>query len=482
MIIDTKSEDYCRSLDFQVFVRCLTTPQVMNLLAKHTIAGAEFDSSARDPPPSCHPGTRLDISSKLQSWMRDPAREKKLTWVHGPAGVGKSAIMQTLAESEHDSEDSILGATLFFSRANHRHDSKRVVLTIAYQLAVKYQSYRSYALNLLLRDPKVVEKSLSEQFKRFIVKPFTEMKLFEGFTETVLIILDGLDECMGERAQREIVLLIGNFMLEHPDAPLIWIITSRLEPHIQAAFASLRSLHYQVDVPIDSTQACLDVEKYLRFAFDEIRAQYPTSFPPTTQQWPSETQFTKIANRSSGLFAFATAVVRFIEDINYGNPVLKLQRVLDVIDSVQMEGQDNPFATLDALYMEIMSSVPPDLLPTLMMLLGSTLNPQTFRYSFQMACNWLKIGQADGYSVLQKLHAVLSIPSPQEASTKYLRTLHKSFADFLLDRSRSETFSISLPEEREKDIRGCLQTLKDVHNIGLWAVLTTILISNIFCL
>lgn len=446
----------------------LTICKVLESLGKHTIAGAEFDSSARDPPPSCHPGTRLNILSHLQSWMHNPTREKKLMWVHGPAGVGKSAIMQTLAESEHESEGSLLGATLFFSRANKRHDPQHVVITIAYQLAVKYPLYRKYVLDLFTNNPKVVEKSFSEQFKMFITKPFAEKKLLEGLAEAVLIILDGLDECMGEWAQCEIIRHIGEFVLQHPDVPLIWVIASRPEPHIQTAFASrsARSSYVQVDVPVDSTQACLDVEKYLRHEFGEIQENYPMSFPPATQQWPSEAQFTKIADRASGLFAFATTLIRFIDDKDYGNPIDRLQKVLNVIDSVSaVEGRDNPFATLDALYTEIMSSVPRDILPITWALLAPMSDPDSRDFTFFILCNWLGLSQATAYGALRKLHAVLNIPLPDQAH-KTLRPFHTSFTDYLINPSRSGSFHLNLSLINEENVRHGSRILKEAHKTG----------------
>ncbi|KAG6825915.1 hypothetical protein H0H92_001870 [Tricholoma furcatifolium] len=64
---------------------------------------AAFNSIQRFPPPKCHPGTRKEILEKITEWVNqgisaeEPTRDRVL-WVHGPAGSGKSAIAQTLAE------------------------------------------------------------------------------------------------------------------------------------------------------------------------------------------------------------------------------------------------------------------------------------------------------------------------------------------------------------------------------------------------
>ncbi|KAF9453333.1 hypothetical protein P691DRAFT_61688, partial [Macrolepiota fuliginosa MF-IS2] len=243
----------------------------IKLLSEHIIKGAQFDSS--DHRPSCHPETRLDISHSIRSWMRNLARKYKILWLHGPAGVGKSAILQMIAETEAESPTSILGATLFFSRPNNRDDPQYVFITIAYRLAVTYHRYRQYVVKLLTLDPTMVEKSMREQFKAFIIRPFAEQKLMDGLRDTVLIVLDGLDECKGNEAQREIILLIGKFALQYPSSPLIWLIASRPEPHIQVAFSSrMVQLSYEeIRVLVDSDQGRRDVEKYLRESFADIR-------------------------------------------------------------------------------------------------------------------------------------------------------------------------------------------------------------------
>jgi hypothetical protein len=38
-------------------------------------SNALVDSSARHPPPKCHPGTRETIGEKLEDWLTNPARE-----------------------------------------------------------------------------------------------------------------------------------------------------------------------------------------------------------------------------------------------------------------------------------------------------------------------------------------------------------------------------------------------------------------------
>jgi Cdc6-like AAA superfamily ATPase len=101
----------------------------MELLFAHSIQGAAHDSSARSPPPRCHPDTRIKINDHIITWFYDEEKNKLLIWVYGPAGVGKSAIMQTLADKLAQSKH--LGASTFVSRPNGRNSSRQLFITIA---------------------------------------------------------------------------------------------------------------------------------------------------------------------------------------------------------------------------------------------------------------------------------------------------------------------------------------------------------------
>ncbi|KAF9441986.1 hypothetical protein P691DRAFT_714764 [Macrolepiota fuliginosa MF-IS2] len=436
----------------------------MKLLSEHIIVGAEFDSS--DHHPSCHPDTRLDISHSIQSWMYNLARKYKILWLHGPAGVGKSAILQTIAEVASKPASSILGATLFFSRPNNRDDPKCVFITIAYRLAVRYPLYRQYVVRLLAIDPQLVERSLAVQFETFIVQPFAVKQLLAGHHDTVLILLDGLDECKGEEAQREIILLIGKFVLQHPTSPLIWLIASRPEPHIQNMFASrtLRLGYEEIQVLVDSVQGRRDVEKYLRESFVDIRERYPQSIPSSLQQWPSESDFSTIATRSSGLFIFPTVLIRFIGDTAYADPDSRLKMVLEVIESTSSsDGAHNPFKTLDALYTRILSEVPRDVLLTTLTLIA--MYAAEFHLAhFNGSCNWLGITQSRAYGAFQRLHSVLDIPGPQNTLT-HLKAFHASFYECLLSPSRSGSFYVLAPEIIQHLLLRCIRILFESHSV-----------------
>ncbi|KAF9439570.1 hypothetical protein P691DRAFT_614621, partial [Macrolepiota fuliginosa MF-IS2] len=95
--------------------------------------------------------------------------------------------------------------------------------------------------------------------------------------------------------------------------PLLWIISSRPESHLRAFFSrsDICASHREKEVPIDSNEACQDVERYLRSEFENIRQQYPYHIS-STSPWPREGHFSMIARSALGHFVFASTVTKFI--------------------------------------------------------------------------------------------------------------------------------------------------------------------------
>jgi hypothetical protein len=436
----------------------------MEKLLQETIIGAEFDSSARDPPPRCHPGTRLAVIQRCLDFIVECHDEEKLRWVVGPAGVGKSAIMQMVTEN---APGDIIFASIFLS-VNGRRDGSKTVLTIAYQLAVKCAPYRQFVRDQISLDPSLFHKSLSVQFNKFIVEPFMFGRLLES-SRRFLIVIDGLDECDNRFTQRELLKLIMDFCIAHSTSPIAWIIASRPEPHITSFFddPKVQLAFTKEEMVIDSDEACEEVQRYLRDELRQIQFQYPTL--RRKREWPLEHEFTKIASAAGGLFAYAATVIRYIGDPTNGGPAAQLRRVIELIDVSAKDrpaGKDHPMDQLDALYRRILSNASDNVMINTRKLLLLRSHYQFDDLGFRGLSNVLGLTEDDAYDAICHLHAVMKIPEPEEAD-KQLVCYHKSFDDFLWDLKRSGFSHHFQSEGLEFSTDASLRIIEEAHADGV---------------
>jgi hypothetical protein len=426
----------------------------------HVTIEAEFDSSDRENAPKCHPGTRTRFLEELKARIFLGTR---ITWLYGPAGVGKSAIMQTLAETL---APSIICLSFFFSRPNSRDDTKKVFPTLAYRLAITNPVYRRYLEENLAIDPDFLAKTVKQQFMRLFVDPIANKRI-DNITRCV-VFLDGLDEANGSSAQCRILDLIQGFVESDRTCsiPIFWVIASRPEPHLRTFFSRIEGKipddFWKLEVPIDSDESAREVEAYIRAAFKKIQEDFSDVVPA---RWPPEAALLKVATTSSGLFVFASTCMAYIGD---QNPVRRLSHVVGLIDHYREESHNvrpnltrNPFDLLDILYRTVMDSIPADSLPTTRSILGFYLldEEMTGNPPLIIACKVLGYDQSEAHAALRGLHSVLRFP-PQGDPKIHVSFLHASFSDFLRDESRSGKHWIDMSEEIRRVWRCYVQVFR----------------------
>lgn len=415
---------------------------MIQLLARKGIPAATVDSSDRAYPPRCHPDTRANLRSRIVEWVSSDSRHRKMLWVLGPAGVGKSALAQTLAEEYQ--ETGCLGATFFFSRPHHWDDPDTVIPTLAYQLAIRNSPYKSIITKRLAEDPMILEKNRRAQFKELITDPLQILMVRSTSTsiEPVLIVLDGLDECKSREAQCEFVELIASHARLPNRFPLLWMICSRAEWHFKSMLsnADIQTVCQREELTVDDDEAQKDVVRVFRDGFDRIRQQYQDRLD---SHWPSEAHVRQLAAAASGIFSFASTILRFVGDDQYSDPQGQLEDCLKFIGgSGGAPGALSPLHALDFLYRQVLSDVPLDVLPTTMRILGLLILYPQDRLFPQDQANFLGLDRTSFYRALQNLHSVLDVPGASKSHSTPLRFYHASFSDFLRDRVRSGNFAL----------------------------------------
>ncbi|KAF7352205.1 NACHT domain-containing protein [Mycena venus] len=377
---------------------------------------ALYDSADSYPQPRCHPETRTEILDTLYNWAVQLSKSTRpIRWLHGPAGAGKSAIMQTLCQKLHAA--GRLGGAFFFKRDHPtRGNAKVLFATLAYQLALNSHILNPAIFQSVERDASVVGRSMDVQLRELIVEPC--QSLTTG--SPLILLIDGLDECQNESTQQEIIRLIARTVADPQKShPPRFLIASSPEAHIREIFEDPLS-----EGIFDS----MDVEQ----SFKDIRTYF------------------QLVWKSSGYFIYASTVSRFIDD-KYSRPTERLA----VVQNFSKTDSDAPFASLDQLYIQILSRIPPRFRGTLRDILECSAVQQLCLTPVQLE-SLLELGVGDVQLILRSLHSVLEVSS--ESST--ISVHHASFSDFLEDQRRSSIFHVDL-DNRTNVSRAILKAFSD---------------------
>jgi len=415
----------------------------LSLLRANTAPGAFHNSAERCDQPKCHPHTRVAVINEIMTSAGDEEKKAFFTWLYGPAGAGKTAIADSIAEICHN--EGKLAAAFFFSRgADGRKDATHFISSLACQLAMAIPEMEEWVSAAVDRDPLIFSRSLSAQMQALIVNPFNEAAKAEGSGQSSVlsrprfVIVDGLDECDNPKSQTDILQALLE-AAQQLSIPLFFFVASRPEYHIRDTFNrdQFNSVTNRI-VLDDKYNPDGDIERYLRSSFDDIRHRHPLS-RLLPQVWPSDEEIMRIVQKSSGHFIYAATVVRFVESYRH-RPMERLK----IIFGLSPPNRDLPFVELDALFSHILSSVGDiDLVLEVLSLLLTVLGMATSSHMEDL----LSCDQGEIQILLVNLHSIIRVP---ESDTDEIRILHASFRDYLLDRSRSGPFYIELSEAYAK--------------------------------
>jgi hypothetical protein len=300
---------------FNYYVR--SDSAAFRLLMQEAAPNALHNSGERRDAAKCHPNTRIAIRERITEWIQSldtRTLNKLIMWLHGPAGAGKSAIAQTIAELLY--EEGILLAAFFFSRFDStRNHSRSLIPTIAYQAALSFPAMRANIINAIDHDPHLFKKSLSTQMSSLLLEPLRPLVSSGYFNDPKCrraVIIDGLDECESRNEQLEILATIADALQNH-HIPLLFVIASRPEHELKSAFGTGHLKDLLIHLPlVDDLQSNADIELFLRDRFDAIKRSHPfkEQIPST---WPEDEVVMCLVRKSSGQFIYASTVIKFVE-------------------------------------------------------------------------------------------------------------------------------------------------------------------------
>ncbi|KAH7910769.1 hypothetical protein BJ138DRAFT_69979 [Hygrophoropsis aurantiaca] len=312
-------------------------------LRKASISTAAFDSAARYPPPICLAGTRMEILNRISSWIEAEGTQP-ICWLNGPAGSGKSAIAQRVAETY--AEKNRLAASFFFSRREmQRSTTQHFFPTLSLQILKKFPSTRQSIAAALDEDDTVPTKFLREQMKKLVLEPLCAMTERPAFP--VFIVIDSLDECDNEHLVIELITLLAQLIRESPQ-PFRLLFASRSESHIQKAFREPSILSMTLFLELVTFDAKEDIRLFMVRAFDGIYKNRHMLMDGVQHPWPPADELERLLQKASGLFIFAATVTKFV-DSKHEDPRDRLQIILN--DAPSTSG-DTTFADIDTLYQD----------------------------------------------------------------------------------------------------------------------------------
>ena len=400
----------------------------------------DMDEYNRTP---CLENTRRNVINDVMQWIADDSKEaKKVLWVHGLAGTGKSTLSNTIAGMMDNLHR--LGAFFFFNRDIPQRNFATLIRTLAYRLAMFDSRFGEAISRVVANHDNIAEMRLEAQFENLLSSnALGSVKWFGG---PIVLIIDALDEC-GSEADRKILMPVLSKGFSNLPSFIRILVVSRQESDIQRALGSHLHLRpYPLD--IDSATNKDDILEYIRHRLQEIRMNDGY----LGDHWPGDDKISALAKGAGGLFVWASTACLYIES---GYPSRRLSELLEKQPASDSFG---PFAQLDGLYKTGLQS-------------ANLWNDRLLRSD---CCNILgAILCARVPLSCPVMDALLALPQDTPSSksvsrlrcvldvseTQQIRILHPSFHDYLSERCRGEPWSIDLERHNKELALRCIDLL-----------------------
>ncbi len=234
-------------------------------------------------------------------------------WIYGPAGGGKSAIMQTMAELPRETWEFSVDHSFSFARTNKRNEKTHLITTLAYQLSLNcYLILMTTLQQQSTRTHLFSHRTLAVQMKELILNPMSAAANHDPHSSQwcYTMLVDGLDECSPPESHHEIITLLSSSVSSH----LRFVTASHPEFIIRDTLLFLKLLAKQwQSLVLDNTYSPDDdIKFFLTDKFQDIKARHPAqhSIP---NSWPESSIINTLVKNSSGQFIYAATVIKFVE-------------------------------------------------------------------------------------------------------------------------------------------------------------------------
>ena len=396
----------------------------------------------------CDPGTRLKVISLIRRWLDGHGDDKRavVCWLNGPAGYGKSALAQTIAES-YAAEGRLLGSFFFLRDAGERSHISRLIPTLADQISCTDCGTRLSIESAIEDKPALLGStvSLAHRLQRLIIDPILTSRLSSDdiscCVKKNIVVIDALDECVDKDQMADFIDVLLSASAGGIHLPFQILLTSRVEEHIRKKFDSSKA-RFLLRLELESFDARRDIGVYFQREFSCIYAQNQRIMQRIPKPWPSAKDFTAILDKTGSSFAFATTFIQCVGRDHM--PHKALQKLL-------ASGADG----LDSLYEQVLSSA--SWTEDFCRILGTIIALKDNK-SISFLSSLLSLHHEEVICELLDIQSVIKIPGDDNEP---IMLYHTSLQDFLTIKSRSKKYFINPPLQHLHLAIHCLKYLAD---------------------
>jgi hypothetical protein len=399
-----------------------------------------FDAANKEHLPSCLQGTRVELLKDIQTWI-DGDNPKKVFWLSGMAGTGKSTIALTLArtykrtvETKDCQRNVCLGATFFFSRGGGDLSSaNKFPATIAIQLAESSGELRKLIENVIEDNPRLDGLGVRAQWQKLVIEPLSLLSQHSGNWTTLLLIIDALDECNDANDTNAIIRCLEEVTHVEGVGCRVFLTSRPVQPiklGMNDSVSAPRENFVLHNIKLSIVNQ--DLELFYRDQLSHIKATMSSE-----EDIISERMVGKLVERSNGLFIHAATVCKFVHEGGW----LAVERLNYLVetqksDSAELELDKMYTVVLEYSFASVTERLTPDEVEKVHQLFQRVIGAIIVMFdtmSSESLARLLGVKKESIITVLSALHSVIDIP---EYHSEPIRILHPSFREFLLDPNR----------------------------------------------
>lgn len=337
------------------------------------------------------------IIKKIDSWLLTNDNSK-VFWITAPPGYGKSALSAMLANTR----ESVVGIHFCQYNESEKKDPNKVIQTLSYQLATQVPKYQDALIALPNLEDKIKNEDTNVLFNRILVEPLKNIEVDRKF----IFVIDALDEA--SENEKNILMQVLYDNIDKLPLWLKFVVTSRPEAELLPYLRKFNPYELNTQKVQNNEDLLIYINKYL-------------------------TQDIELVNK---LIANSEGNILYLKEIIAS--VNKKELSLDDIDSFPV-GLGGIFFNYFTREFADLEKYRKDICPVLELLVSSK-NPLTSDVIEEVL-------NIDSYDLEDTLDSFGTLILSENGKIK---PFHKSMFDWLIDKSQSGQYRVSLKKGNER--------------------------------